>query len=357
MTGKTVPSPLGARQPGARVDDPGTVRMAVLGAIPALLRDRRVELSGLLAEVGLPLDQFDHPDNRMSYRTGGQLLQRCAEATGCEHFGLLVGQYPTALSLGMLGELAQRSRTVQAAIRSLIAHLHLQTRGGIPTHSVRGLNATFGYALYLRDLPATAHIYDLVMAFEFNILRDICGPRWGPSEIWFAHGEPRDLAPYENHFGCKLMFDADRTEILFNRHWLAQPPAGSDPDRHRHLSQEILAQETSNPESLIARVRVALRKMVTNGRATEALLSNLLAIPMRTLRRLLEQEGTSFRELIEEARYEVARQLLLDTDLPTAEIAASLDYADASAFSRAFSRWTGMPPAGWRSWARGQRTE
>ena len=78
------------------------------------------------------------------------------------------------------------------------------------------------------------------------------------------------------------------------------------------------------------------------------MISRLLAIPARTLRRHLAVQGTSFRELLEEVRYEIARQLLADTDLSTAEIADALHYADASAFTRAFRRWTNSPPAAWR---------
>jgi AraC-like DNA-binding protein len=330
------------------------VRIAALAGIPQVLRAHGVEPVPLLAEAGLPADLFDDPENRMSYRSGGAFLERCVEATGCEHFGLLVGQRSHALALGMLGELAQRSRTVQAAIGSVIAHLHLQTRGGIPTHTVTDLNATFGYALYLRDLQGTAQIYDLVMAFEFNILKGVCGPRWGPSEILFAHGVPKDVAPYQALFGCRLRFDADRSELVFNKHWLDQPPMGADPERHRELLQDILAEEQTAPEALLSQVRAALRRKVTHGRATEGLLANLLSMPERSLRRLLVEHGTSFRELVEDARYEVARQLLLDTDLSTADIASSLDYADPSAFTRAFRRWTGSPPAAWRDKARQQ---
>ncbi len=340
------------RTKGAELRDPGTVRMAALAGVPAVLRDHGIDPSQMLAALDLPQDLFDDLENRMSYRAGGLLLQRCAEATGCEHFGLLVGQHATASTLGTLGELAQRARTVRAAIGGVIAHLHLQTRGGIPTHTVGDSHATFGYALYLRDMPGTAQAYDLVLAFEFNILRAVCGPRWGPSEVLFSHGMPKDVTPYQSLFGCRLEFDADRSELVFNKHWLDQPPMGADPDRHRQLLLVMLEQERDAPEELLFRVRATLRRMVSHGHATEGLLSNLLSVPERSLRRLLDHQGTSFRELLEDARYEVARQLLVDTDMSTADIATSLGYADPSAFSRAFRRWTGSPPAAWRFKAR-----
>ncbi|WP_286537538.1 AraC family transcriptional regulator [Variovorax sp. J31P179] len=316
--------------------------------MPVVLRQKGIEPARVLAELGLAPDTFDHPDGRLSYRKGGQLLLHCAERTGCPHFGLLAGQHADPSSLGMLGELIQRSRTVDAALNSLIAHLHLQTRGGVPTHAVEGMHASFGYAIYLRDMPGTAQAYDLVAAFEFNILRALCGPRWSPVEVSFAHGRPADLGPYRHLFGCRLVFDADRTELRFDRHWLAQAPLASDAERHRQLQREVLAQESVAPEVLVHHISATLRRMVANGRASESLLCDLLSIPRRTLHRKLAAQGTSVRALLEEVRYEYARQLLLDTDLSTARVAAALDYADASTFNRAFRRWTDTTPAAWR---------
>ena len=69
----------------------------------------------------------------------------------------------------------------------------------------------------------------------------------------------------------------------------------------------------------------------------------------RTLSRRLNDFDTGFQELVDEGRFEIARQLLANTALDVRQIAASLDYADASAFTRAFRRWSGTTPAVWRA--------
>ena len=73
-----------------------------------------------------------------------------------------------------------------------------------------------------------------------------------------------------------------------------------------------------------------------------------LAMHPRTLNRCLQAEGTSFRKLLNEVRFEVAGQLLLGTRMGVTEIADSLGYADTSAFTHAFSRMAGAPPHTWR---------
>jgi len=66
----------------------------------------------------------------------------------------------------------------------------------------------------------------------------------------------------------------------------------------------------------------------------------------RTLNRRLQRSGTTYRQLRDECHRAIACQLLLDTRLPIAEIAARLRYADTPAFTRAFHRWSGFYPGG-----------
>jgi AraC-like DNA-binding protein len=72
--------------------------------------------------------------------------------------------------------------------------------------------------------------------------------------------------------------------------------------------------------------------------------ARLLLMHHRTLNRRLKAEGTTFQELLDEVRFEAACQLLDTARIPITEIAASLGYAETSAFSRAFRRWSGATP-------------
>jgi AraC-like DNA-binding protein len=103
------------------------------------------------------------------------------------------------------------------------------------------------------------------------------------------------------------------------------------------------------PNDYVEQVRRTLRTTIPSGRGSETVIAELMSLPIRTLRWQLAAQGTNFRKLMEEVRYEIARELLLDTDMNIADIAESLDYADASAFTRAFRRWTDASPAAWRA--------
>ena len=77
--------------------------------------------------------------------------------------------------------------------------------------------------------------------------------------------------------------------------------------------------------------------------------AGLLAMHRRTLSRRLEGSGMGYRAVANEIRFEIARQLLEDTEVSLGQIAAALCYSEASAFTRAFRGWSGLTPSAWRS--------
>ena len=81
---------------------------------------------------------------------------------------------------------------------------------------------------------------------------------------------------------------------------------------------------------------------------TQKKTADLLVLHPRTLNRVLQARGTSFREARNEARFEIAAQLLRDTRLPIREVAQLLGYSEVSAFTRFFTEEVGLPPSEWR---------
>jgi hypothetical protein len=89
--------------------------------LPALLRRLGADPAAIVAEAGFDLDVFDDPDNLVSFAARGRLMRQCVTATGCAHFGLLVGQRSGLHHLGLVGLLAKYSPDVGMALRSLSA--------------------------------------------------------------------------------------------------------------------------------------------------------------------------------------------------------------------------------------------
>ena len=95
-------------------------------------------------------------------------------------------------------------------------------------------------------------------------------------------------------------------------------------------------------------IRRLLRMRLTGNHCSADDIAHLLAMHRRTLSRRLKGGGMGYRAITNEIRFEIARHLLEDTAVPLGQIAAALGYSEASAFTRAFRRWSGRTPTTWR---------
>jgi AraC-like DNA-binding protein len=336
-------------RPGTRAAPAAAVRVGPLMAIPALLQEFGCDAQRLCDGAGLGLAQFEDPDTRIPYLAGSKLLARCVKATACEHFGLLVGQRANASSLGIVGFLLRSAPDVQTALQDLIRYLDLHDDGGVPFLETAGRTSLFGYAILEPEVVAADQIYDLSVAVICNIMRDLCGSAWRPTEVWLERRRPRDAQRYRDFFRAPLRFDAVRSAVVFPSRWLNHRLAGDDPLLHRYLEREAAALSHRHSPDFMGEIRHLLRRLFATRAASSREIARQLGIHARTLNRRLRAEGTTFRRERERVRYAAAQQLLADSALSVARIAAALDYADASAFSRAFKRWSGSSPARWRA--------
>jgi len=183
----------------------------------------------------------------------------------------------------------------------------------------------------------------------FNVLRELCGPDWKPIEVHFAHREPAQLQPFRMFFRTTLSFDTEDYSLRFASSWLQRPVVQAEPALRRVLQKEIDAIEARHEADFPEQVRSVLRTALLTGHSRSDQLAALFSMHSSTLARRLKPYGVGFRELVDECRYEVAREMLANSGLDVSQIAAMLDYADASAFTRAFKRWSGVAPARWRA--------
>ncbi|WP_312895226.1 AraC family transcriptional regulator [Microvirga sp.] len=118
----------------------------------------------------------------------------------------------------------------------------------------------------------------------------------------------------------------------------------------RALLEERISHQTARPGCEFSDdVRRLLRTQLTSKHCSADHTAELLAMHRRTLSRRLQRGGMGYRATANEIRFEIARQLLGDTELPLSQIAAALGYSEAIAFTRAFRRWSGRTPNAWRA--------
>jgi AraC-like DNA-binding protein len=333
-----------ARQAGTK----GVIRIGVAYEIWPLLREFGVDPGEVIRQVGLNPGLFEDENNIIPYAALGRLLAACVAHTHCPHFGLLLGQRGTLSSLGPIGGLLQHSTTVGEALSAYVRHLHLHDRGAAPTLLDYGDVAALGYAIYEQGVVGPEQISDAAMAMATNVLRALCGPDWVPDEVLLPRRPPADLGPYRRFFRAPVRFDQESAALVFPTRWLDHGIAGANPIFRQVFEAHVRELEAAGAGDWKDSLRRMLRTEILTNRCSAATIADRFAIHRRTLSRHLQAEGAGFQSLVNETRFEIARQLLSQTRIPLSEIAVALGYSEASAFTRAFRRWAGQSPASWR---------
>ena len=323
-------------------------RVGFLAFIPQLLREFDVEPACVLLAAQLGPAALDDPEASIPYAAMGRLLEASVTHTGCEHFGLLLGQRAGTSSLGLIGELMSHAPNLGAAMKDLVVHQHRHARGAVVYLLEQEDEVLFGYAIYENDMEGAMQVYDGAVALAVSIIRKAIGTECLDGlEVLLSRARPHDIEAYRRCFGVRLHFDSELTGVLVPRRWMDRPVIGADPAKRRLLEKRIESYWQAGDFDVVTRLRRALRVGMLTGSVSGDDMAEKLGLSRRTLHRRLEDQGVNFQQILDETRFEFARQLLSNTALGIAQIGTVLRYADPSVFTRAFTRWSGVPPHEW----------
>lgn len=324
-------------------------RMGPLISIPPVLAEFGVSLERAVQGLDIGVGAFDDADALISFAAAGQLLDRCAQLTDCAHFGLLVGSRHDHDALGIIGRLMANAPTLGDALFDFVAHQHRNSRGAVVYLTRQAENHLVGYAIYNRDAAGSTQIYDLALAVGVNMIRSLTGVRDAHIDVLVCHrGPSTGSKAYEAVLGPAVSFNQPQSALVLAPALMMRPVIGAVPALHRQLLARVHEAVAMGFLDFPAHVRHLLKPSLLLGNASEALIARRIGIHVRTLNRRLREQQTSYRELEQQVRYVIARELLEITDLPVSEISDALSYGNPSAFDRAFQRWSGMSPSAWR---------
>ena len=330
----------------------GFVHLKVAQEIYPVLIELGADPRVLVAEAGLDPGLSDGNGECVAFTALGRLMALAAAQTHCPHLGLLVGQRTALSALGLLGILLRNSETIGDALRALEAHLSVRDQGAVIGLGVHDDVAVLSYAPYEPEAEGAALHSERALAKAINILRALCEPEWAPTEVLLPRSTPHHTEAYGAFFRAPVRFDQEMAALVFPAALLQKRIGGADPSLRQRAEARVRRLEAAERSTLTDQIRRYLRTAVPRQRCRAARVARLRMVHRRTLSRKLKAEGTSFRQLAGEAQFRVARQLLADTGMSMAQIAAVLDFSEPSAFTHAFRRWSGMTPTAWRRLSR-----
>ena len=190
---------------------------------------------------------------------------------------------------------------------------------------------------------------DCCFAWVLSVARHGTGTRLSPLRVEFMQPRPH-LKTIERHFGCPVICGAERNAIVFRPSDAQLPFVTRNAELLAMLAPQFEAElrQGNGDEDFVERVRLATQQKLTGRRPTIEDIAGALHISSRTLQRRLQDAGSSFQRVLEEARHHLARHYLNNSVLELNETAYLLGYEDGNSFVRAFRTWEGIPPARWR---------
>lgn len=319
-----------------------------------VLREHGIETADLMRHIGAsPSDLLDR-DRSVSISTYLNAVEYATNRFAIPDLGFLVGESTSVLEHGVLGYALLSSPNLRESLQRYVRYQNLQG----PLLSIRF--SSDGSIAALTAVPRPGRWKPSSSALKYIIQEWLVGwNQWcqviGKSGHFFEHvrlgyrsaGERRY---YVDHLGSTVSFDNSETTAIFPASWLDRPLEFADEaiaalcsaqcerlleilDKHSGLTTDIHRLLANSPGNV----------------ATMDKMANKLHVGVRTLRRRLSEEGTTYQDVVKEFRVAMAKRYLQETELPANEIASLVGYSDPANLYRVFKEGAGITPLEYRA--------
>ena len=311
------------------------------------LSARGLDGDALFRRAGLDPAQLHDPNGRYPQSGMQKLWALATSTTGDACFGLEVAQAWHPTTFHALGYSALASETLREALQRVARYSRVVTTGArIELREEGGevMVKLTGTPPPEQIVPASV---DAGTASIAILCREARGERIDPVRVKYGRAGSACTERLEAFFGCKVEFGATENGIAFRAADLDAHLPTANPVLLR-VNDQLLTEYMAHLDrsEIPLQVQAKLVQALPAGAMTETAMARALNLSQRSLQRKLSERGTTFRQVVDDTRKQLAEQYLKDSMLSVSEIAYLLGFAEVSSFSRAFRRWTGQAPRG-----------
>ncbi|MGT2455175.1 AraC family transcriptional regulator [Cupriavidus basilensis] len=335
-----------------RTQMPGSepkARAAALTSYPQVALRLGLNPNELMRRFGLNPAILMNREQRIPFAAVCRLLEATAREASTSSVGIQMAEARTAFDFGVIGLLLTHKRTLREVLLAMVQYRHL-------------LNDALG--LYIETSDTQVIIREEILGeiddwpqqtieLAVGVLARTCasvlGPHWRPVSVHFTHAAPPDLRAHRRLFGCPLVFTSDFNGFVCLVSDLDQPNPLADPALVRYAEGLAESLGAAGPQAITAEVRNAIYLLLPVEQAAIEHVAGQLHTSVRTLQRHLEEAGTTFSNLVEEVRQELAIRYMSNERYSIGRVATLLGYTQQASFTQWFSRHFGMAPRAWRA--------
>lgn len=341
---------VGDAQRTSSAGEPTTIGGYAL-AIAKALDFSGIDSTRVLQLAGVSPAMTNDPMKRLPLATVTQLFKTCVAVTNSPYFGLTVARFIHVSNLHALGYALAASANLMDFCLRLERYFRLVSQAA----DIKVVEAGDEVALQIELLvDACAETEDAFLGFVVLAMRQLYKPEFNPLRVALFHAMPREgSGPYEALFRAPVTFDQPQPMLVLRRADLDQPLAGACAElaqlNDNLASNYIVRLDKSDVVNL---VRQKIVEYLPTGACSRDKVADALCMAPTTLQFKLSERGTTFNELLDTTRKELASSYVQQSALSITEITFLLGFTDTSNFTRAFKRWQGVSPTQMREGAK-----
>lgn len=311
-----------------------------------LREEYRIDPAPLYAEAGVPLGAPATPQTRYPLARIRKLWDLARHATGDDAIGLQAGKYAKPMHFYAFGYSWLASSTLLDGMQRLTRYIQVVSTASVELSLTHNPGS---YALAAR-FPETAEAppkegIDCGMTSLLALCDYVAEKEIRPLKVELTCPATVHPDAYRAALRAPIEFNASVGRMHFSEETLTAPLPHATPDVARAtdaIAEQYL--DTLDPKKVASQVRRLLVDLLPSGKVDQDLVSSRLNRSASTLQRQLQDEGVSYRDVLDSTRRRLAESYLKDRKYSHAQIAFLVGFSDQSNFSRAFKRWTSMSP-------------
>jgi len=318
--------------------------------IAEMLAAEGVDVGALFAAAGIDRTALEAPGARVQTETVSRLWELAVERSGNPAIGLAQHQVARPASFDVVGYAMMSCADLRSAFDRLIRYMLILSDALTMIMSEERGGYRVAFVLSGGERPVPRQRIEFIFVTVIGFCGWISGRDIRPLAVNFVYPAPKDPARYAAAFGSPVAFDASSNSILFARADMAAPLPTFNPtlaELHERFAGDYLRRYDHAQTSYRAR-EVIIRKL-PDGEPRRDEVASELCLSERTLQRRLQEEATSFVQLLDDTRRELAEQYLGRLQLSLAQAAYLLGFSDQRSFFRACKRWFKVSPGQYRS--------
>jgi AraC-like DNA-binding protein len=303
----------------------------------------------LVQEVGIDAAALANPNDRIPAAAACLLLERSAEKASCPTFALQMAETRRKFGTGVVNILLAHKRTLREVLLATAQYRHLLNEALAVYVEDAGDTVTIREELVVESGIPTNQAIELAVGVLARHSSALLGDHWKPRAVHFVHQGPANLSFHRRFFGCPLEFGSDFNGFACAAADLDYPNPAADPELVRYAESLADSLNAGGIDSTALEVRKAIYLLLPLAQATVELVAAHLHRSVRTLQRQLGLADTSFSQLLEEVRGELAVRYMSNPRYSIGRISSLLGYSQQGSFTNWFTGRFGQTPRDWRA--------